>query len=156
MRQSVAWSAILGWLFGATVSFASRDSSPKMKNILVLGDSLSEGFRLQPSQAWPALLAERLRKIDPGFQIRNASVNGSTTDGGLRRLPQYLQRPVSIFILELGINDAFSNNATADLSTTLRRSDCSSYRCVGDKSTATFLPARDLLKSSDIVIRIFW
>ena len=79
----------------------------RTKTVLVLGDSLSEGFRLPPRDAWPLLLSERLHRIDPNFQILNASASGGTTDGGLRRLPAHLYRRVDIFVLELGINDAF-------------------------------------------------
>jgi len=78
-----------------------------MKRILVLGDSLSGGFGLKPSEAYPALLANKLRAAGLNFQVTNASQTGGTTDGGLERLPAHLKRKVDIFILELGINDAF-------------------------------------------------
>jgi acyl-CoA thioesterase-1 len=93
-------------LFG---QFAS--SSPlkpgEMKRILVLGDSLSGGFGIKPSEAYPALLANKLRAAGLNFQVTNASQTGGTTDGGLERLPTHLKRKIDIFILELGINDAF-------------------------------------------------
>jgi acyl-CoA thioesterase-1 len=41
------------------------------------------------------------------FEIINASQSGGTTEGGLQRLPAHLKRKIDIFILELGINDAF-------------------------------------------------
>jgi acyl-CoA thioesterase-1 len=75
--------------------------------LLVLGDSLSDGFRLPRSQAYPALLAERLRKEGFNFEVINASASGGTTAGGLARLPPHLRRKIDIFVLELGINDAF-------------------------------------------------
>ncbi len=78
-----------------------------MKRILVLGDSLSGGFGLKPSEAYPALLANKLRAAGLNFQVTNASQTGGTTDGGLERLPAHLKRKIDIFILELGINDAF-------------------------------------------------
>ncbi len=78
-----------------------------MKTILVLGDSLSEGFQLKPSEVYPALLANKLRAAGLNFQVTNASQTGGTTDGGLERLPAHLKRKIDIFILELGINDAF-------------------------------------------------
>ena len=78
-----------------------------MKRILVLGDSLSGGFGLKPSEAYPALLANKLRAAGLNFQVTNASQAGGTTDGGLERLPTHLKRKIDIFILELGINDAF-------------------------------------------------
>jgi acyl-CoA thioesterase-1 len=77
------------------------------KTILVLGDSLSQGFGLEPSEAYPMLLAKKLRGAGLNFQVTNASAAGGTTEGGLERLPAHLKRRIDIFILELGINDAF-------------------------------------------------
>jgi acyl-CoA thioesterase I len=77
------------------------------KTILVLGDSLSQGFGLAPSEAYPLLLAKKLRAAGLNFQVINASAAGGTTEGGLERLPGHLKRRIDIFILELGINDAF-------------------------------------------------
>ena len=78
-----------------------------MKTILVLGDSLSAGLALSPRQAWPMLLIEKLRPISPNFRVINASASGSTSEGGLRRLPPHLKNPIDIFVLELGVNDIF-------------------------------------------------
>ena len=78
-----------------------------MKRILVLGDSLSEGFLLKDNEAYPALLVDKLRAAGLDFEVTNASASGGTTEGGLRRLPPHLKHPVDIFILELGVNDAF-------------------------------------------------
>jgi acyl-CoA thioesterase-1 len=77
------------------------------KAILVFGDSLSEGFMLKHSEAYPALLAKKLHSADLNFSVTNASATGGTTDGGLERLPPHLKRRIDILILELGINDAF-------------------------------------------------
>src|SRR6266436_4209149 len=91
---------------GQSMTAASHDPSP-VKRILVLGDSLSQGFGLRSTQAYPALLTEKLRAANLSFEITNASQTGGTTDGGLHRLPAHLKRKIDIFILELGINDAF-------------------------------------------------
>jgi acyl-CoA thioesterase I len=98
---------------------AARETS-RVKTVLVLGDSLSEGFRLNSRDAWPSLVGERLKKIDPHFQVVNASVNGSTSAGGLRRLPLYLNQPTDIFLVELGINDAFFGASVEDIRKNLR------------------------------------
>jgi acyl-CoA thioesterase I len=84
----------------------SLHASPP-KAILVFGDSLSDGFMLQRSEAYPALLAKKLQAAGLNFQVTNASAAGGTTAGGLERLPPYLKHRIDIFILELGINDAF-------------------------------------------------
>jgi acyl-CoA thioesterase-1 len=117
-------------IIGAAVSFAliflaqpvtavSHESS-SVKRILVLGDSLSAGFGLRPNQAYPALLTERLRAVDLSFEIINASQSGGTTAGGLQRLPAHLKRKIDIFILELGINDAFRGVPIAEIRNNLK------------------------------------
>ena len=82
-------------------------SAPGMKTILVFGDSLSDGFMLKRSQAYPALLAKKLQAAGLNFEVINASASGGTTGGGLERLPPHLKRRIDILVLELGINDAF-------------------------------------------------
>jgi acyl-CoA thioesterase-1 len=91
------------WL---TLTLETTYAAPA-KTILVLGDSLSQGFGLAPSEAYPMLLARKLRAAGLNFQVTNASAAGGTTEGGLERLPAHLKRRIDIFILELGINDAF-------------------------------------------------
>ncbi len=100
-RAIVAFVTIL-WTMLAQVA-----SAAEMKTILVFGDSLSDGFMLQRSEAYPALLAKKLHAVGLNFQVTNASAAGGTTEGGLERLPAHLKHRIDIFILELGINDAF-------------------------------------------------
>ena len=87
--------------------FAEHAPAAETKAILVFGDSLSDGFMLKRSEAYPALLAKKLHADGLNFQVTNASASGGTTEGGLERLPPHLKRKIDIFILELGINDAF-------------------------------------------------
>ncbi len=82
-------------------------SASPIKRILVFGDSLSDGYGLKRSQAYPALLAAKLDAAGLHYQVINSSATGDTTDSGFRRLPPHLKRNIDIFILELGINDAF-------------------------------------------------
>ena len=107
MKNQVAlWSALISILCAPAAAGAAPASS-QMKTILVLGNSLSAGFGLKSSEAYPALLAKKLRAAGLNFQVTNASQTGGTTEGGLERLPAHLKRKIDIFILELGINDAF-------------------------------------------------
>jgi len=118
-RTGALLVGIASILSSQSVSAASHDSSP-MKRILVLGDSLSAGFGLRPNQAYPALLTEKLHAAGFNFEIVNASQSGGTTQGGLRRLPAHLKRKIDIFILELGINDAFRGVPIAEIRNNLR------------------------------------
>jgi acyl-CoA thioesterase-1 len=108
MRVIIGTVVSFALIFLAQFMTAASHDSSSVKRILVLGDSLSAGFGLEPSQAYPALLSEKLRENGlTNFEITNASQSGGTTEGGLRRLPAHLKRKIDIFILELGINDAF-------------------------------------------------
>ena len=75
--------------------------------ILVFGDSLSAGYRMEEAQGWVALLADRLAAQNSPFEVMNASVSGDTTSGGRARLPALLARhqPTHV-VIELGGNDA--------------------------------------------------
>ena len=91
----------------AHAAWSATPTRSAMKTILVLGDSLSDGFQLKRSEAYPALIANKLRDAGLNLQMTNASATGGTTEGGLERLPAHLKRKIDIFVLELGINDAF-------------------------------------------------
>ncbi len=91
----------------ASILFAQAISAAQTKTILVFGDSLSDGFMLKRSEAYPALLAKKLHAAGLNFQVTNASAAGGTTEGGVERLPPHLKHSIDVFILELGINDAF-------------------------------------------------
>src|SRR5947199_9164708 len=99
--------AIAAFLAILSIIPAQLASAAETKSILVFGDSLSDGFMLPRSEAYPALLAQKLRAAGLNFQVTNASAAGGTTQGGLERLPAHLKHRIDILVLELGINDAF-------------------------------------------------
>src|SRR3569833_51452 len=83
---------------------ASSNSGPK-KTVLVLGDSISAGYGLDPDEAYPALLERKIDEAGLPYKIVNAGVSGDTTAGGLRRISWLLRQPVDVLLLELGGND---------------------------------------------------
>ncbi|MEP6484397.1 MAG: arylesterase [Rudaea sp.] len=86
----------------ATLSCAFAAERP----VLVLGDSLSAAYRIDPNAGWVTLLAQRLKSHAPPVEVVNASISGETTSGGLARLPALLtQHKPGIVIVELGAND---------------------------------------------------
>ncbi|WP_050809043.1 arylesterase [Acinetobacter sp. P8-3-8] len=77
------------------------------KTVMILGDSLSAGYGLNPQQGWVALLQHRLDQQFPKLhKVVNASASGETTSGALARLPKLLQtyKP-DVVVIELGGND---------------------------------------------------
>lgn len=79
--------------------------SAKIKNILCFGDSLTAGYGLSSSQAYPALLQQRINALQLPYKVVNAGVNGDTSSRGVQRIDQYLNQPIDVLVLELGIND---------------------------------------------------
>lgn len=77
------------------------DPLPPGSVVLVLGDSISAGYRLPPEDAWPARLAERT-----GWVVVNGGVSGDTTGQARARLSGLIEahQPVMV-IVALGGND---------------------------------------------------
>lgn len=81
-------------------------SGMESRIILCLGDSLTAGYGLDRSQAFPALLQQKVDRAKWNFQVINAGLSGETSAGGLRRIDWYLKRKIDVLILALGGNDA--------------------------------------------------
>ena len=92
-------------LFVCLGSLAASDVVASTK-LLVLGDSVSEGYGMKREQGWVALLADQRQQQGHTETWVNASIGGETTQGGLRRLPALLEEhhPAKV-IIELGGND---------------------------------------------------
>jgi len=71
--------------------------------LMVLGDSLSAGYRMSASAAWPSLLNKQWQQQP---RVINASISGDTAAQGLARLPSLLKQHQPQWVLiELGGND---------------------------------------------------
>lgn len=79
--------------------------SPRVIKLVALGDSLTAGYQLPASAAFPAVLESALRKEGYHVTIANAGVSGDTASGGLSRLDWSLGEGADGLILELGAND---------------------------------------------------
>ena len=74
--------------------------------LVVLGDSLSAGYRLPQGSGFPEQLQSRLNKDGIKVKVINAGVSGDTTAGGLARLSWSVPKGTHAVIVELGANDA--------------------------------------------------
>lgn len=73
--------------------------------LLFIGDSLTAGYGLQISSAYPALVEKRFRKEGISVKAINAGVSGDTSAGGLRRLAWQLKAKPDFVVIALGAND---------------------------------------------------
>ena len=88
--------------------------------ILFLGDSLTAGLGVDPRQAFPALIEEKIREKNSPFEVINAGVSGDTTAGGLARLDWVLQKKIDILVLALGANDGLRGLPVAQMKANLQ------------------------------------
>jgi acyl-CoA thioesterase-1 len=73
--------------------------------VVVLGDSLSSGLGIDPNQAYPALLQQKIDAHGFNYEVVNAGVSGDTTADGLSRFDWAVEGDVKVLVLELGGND---------------------------------------------------
>jgi acyl-CoA thioesterase-1 len=77
----------------------------KNKVIVFFGDSLTAGYQLDPQEAFPALIQQKIDSLQWGYTVINAGLSGETTSGGRNRINWILNQKTDVFILELGAND---------------------------------------------------
>jgi acyl-CoA thioesterase I len=84
-----------------------RAADTRIGTIVFFGDSLTAGYGLPDpsSQAYPALIQEKIEQSGLEWRVVNAGLSGETTSGGLRRVDWILRQHVDIFVLALGGND---------------------------------------------------
>lgn len=86
--------------------FFSSSTFAAQKKLVVLGDSLSEGYGVAKEAAYPALVEKKLH--DAGkteWSIVNASVSGSTTASAIGRMKWIFKSKPDVVLLALGAND---------------------------------------------------
>ena len=93
---------LLSAAFGVTVAVAAET---ERKTIFIVGDSIAAGHGVDPDEAFPGLLQNRINKKKLPYEVVNAGVSGDTTAGGVRRMPWLLKRKMDVLVLELGGND---------------------------------------------------
>jgi acyl-CoA thioesterase-1 len=99
----------------STEQAESKPASPaKKKTVLFYGNSLTAGYGVEPSQAFPALIGQKIDSAGLNYTVVNAGLSGETTAGGKSRIGWVLRQPVAVFVLELGGNDGLRGLPLAD------------------------------------------
>ena len=99
----------LSWLFAVAATPASAQApaaTGEPIQIVALGDSLTQGYGVDPGKAFPEQLQAALREDGMNVVVENAGVSGDTTSGGLSRLDWSVPDTADLVIVELGANDA--------------------------------------------------
>jgi acyl-CoA thioesterase I len=109
------YATVLGLVAGLLGCQSPRDNPPatsqtppsslEQPTVVFLGTSLTAGLGLDPEQAYPALIQEKIDSAGLGYRVVNAGVSGETSAGALRRVDWLFQQPVSVLVVETGAND---------------------------------------------------
>ncbi len=82
---------------------AATNSQPVL---LIIGTSLTAGYGIDMSEAWPAGIQRRINAAGLPYRVVNAGVSGETSAGALRRADWVLAREhPAVLVLETGGND---------------------------------------------------
>ncbi len=126
-------AAFLAFLFAACGSGGGTEVSPEdssgpavkqpdqaVKTIVFFGNSITAGYGLEPSQAFPALVQKKIDSLGLSYRVVNAGVSGETSAAGAGRIDWILKQPVDIFVLELGGNDGLRGIPVAETAKNLQ------------------------------------
>ena len=101
-------------LFGGSLSLAQANKASY--SIVVLGDSITEGYGLDKSKAYPQILTDLFHKDKvTAVQFLNAGISGSTSSTALQRLKWFLKSKPDMLILAMGANDGLRGIPTKTL-----------------------------------------
>lgn len=97
---------------GPDESPANEDSTSQAENpeanrptVAFLGTSLTIGLGVEPEQAYPSLIQQKIDSAGYDFRVINAGISGETSTGGLNRLDWLMRADVDVLVIELGAND---------------------------------------------------
>ncbi len=83
----------------------NNSSGAESKVILFFGDSVTYGYGVEPSQAYPVLIQKKIDELKWPYRCVNAGLSGDTTSAGIERLRWTLRQKPDVLILALGGND---------------------------------------------------
>jgi acyl-CoA thioesterase I len=110
--------------FSPTTFFGEETTPPATatpgKTVVFLGDSLTAGLGVQTTEAFPALIGEKIRASGLPFEIQNAGLSGDTSAGALRRIDWLLQRRIDVLVIALGGNDGLRGLPVKELKANLQ------------------------------------
>ncbi len=105
---------------GALFAQDAGNANPGKKRVLILGDSITAGYGLDPGEAYPALLQKKIDAAALPYTIKNAGVSGDTTAGGLRRIDWALgSEGADVLVVALGGNDGLRGISPTQMSKNL-------------------------------------
>lgn len=93
----------------AAIALAFAAQSPK--KLVIIGDSLTEGYGVARSAAYPALLEKEIEKSGKQWKVINAGISGSTSASALSQVQWHMKQKPDLMLIALGANDGLRGNS---------------------------------------------
>lgn len=85
------------------LSLNARAAEPK--RLVIIGDSITEGYGLPHSRAYPSVLQKLLEKNKKNWRVLSSGISGSTSASALERVKWHLRQKPDMILLALGASD---------------------------------------------------
>lgn len=85
----------------------SSAQAQKVSTLVIVGDSLTEGYGVTRDKSYPALLEKKLNAAGGSkkWKVINAGISGSTSASGMSRLKWQMKSKPDVILIALGAND---------------------------------------------------
>jgi acyl-CoA thioesterase I len=83
----------------------AADNTGNRPVLVCFGDSLTAGLGVEPDEAYPAYLQQRLDQAGFNYRVVNLGVSGNTTKDGVNRVAEVLEQHPQVVVVEFGGND---------------------------------------------------
>lgn len=92
-------------LIFSLISFAQKNVPSENKKLVIVGDSLSEGYGVTKASAYPALIEKKLKDDQKNWTVVNSSESGSTSASAPGRIQWIVKTKPQVIFIALGAND---------------------------------------------------
>jgi len=114
---------------------SSEVGKSQTKTLVIVGDSLTEGYGVPKEKAFPYLVEEKLASKDISLKIINSGVSGSTSASAPSRVQWALKSKPDYLALALGANDGLRGLSTKEMKKNLGEA----IQAAKDQGTKVFL-----------------
>lgn len=102
------------------ISVTRDEDSRRTIRITAFGDSLTQGYGLQPEESYPSLLETRLKSEGYDVVVVNAGIPGETSKDGYLRIEETVGQLPDLVLLGFGANDALQRIPVEETERNLR------------------------------------
>lgn len=104
------------------LSFAAFGAeAPVFKKLVVIGDSITEGYGVSRELSYPALVQKKIDGLGKKWRVLNGGISGSTSASAPSRVEWYLKQKPDMILLALGANDGLRGSPVKAMEENLSR-----------------------------------